>query len=104
MPGFSEQQHSSGCKRNTWHFSIVSVMISNKEHVLSQFLPPKKEDEGCVLKLIASSSLLKMTLILSLEFFTVHLTKIKYYFDIVTCRGEVAPLILLFKFQVSLRI
>ena len=72
-------------KLQTAEENLFNKMIFNEEHVLCQFLPPKKEDNVvCVPKLIASSSLLKMTLILSPEFFTVHLTKRKYYVDIVT--------------------
>ena len=48
----------------------------------SSSLLRRKSNIVCVPKLIASSSLLSMTFILSLEFFTVHLTKRKYYFDI----------------------
>ena len=63
-------------KVQTAEENLFKKMISNEEHVLCQFLPPKKEDKYivCVPKLIASSSLLKMTLILSLEYFTLAYT------------------------------
>ena len=58
-------------KVHTAEEKLFKKMTSNEEHVHS--LPPKKEDKiVCVPKLIASNSLLEMTLILSLEFFTVY--------------------------------
>jgi len=65
------------------NYSRKLYLMKNVFFVSSSLLR-RKTNIVYVPELIASSSLLKMTLILSIEFFTVHWAKIKYHVNIVT--------------------